>query len=769
MPAALLITQCLQMDFVGPIGRHDALPNLLHVGYDEARRLMGEKADEGPVARTLEWAYRQPPEALALLHIRDWHDPADPTHADHIAQFGAHCLRGSPGAAFSFTVPPHAVDRAAVVSSLTLNDFNGTVLADVLRPLAGGPVRVGLMGVWTEAKILFLAYELRTRYPSFDIAVCSALTASSSRGRHFLALEQLDRLLGVRVLNSIAEFVDFLGDGRADMVLPPLHLADHPEVSFEGEMPPGETDVKLLRYLFRDCRSAAFRRLDGGFSGNFVAGTRSVDPFGYPQVPHVVKIGPSALIGRERAAFESIEAVLGNNAPRIADFADLDGRGAIKYRYASMGGGISATFQKLYMRNMPLDRVKAILDTVFVEQLGRFHAAATFEACDLLTLYGFDPKWGPSVRHQVERLIGAPADGDTLAFANGVRFPNPCMFYESELSRLDGRGPDGTHFSHVHGDLNGANIIVDGGGNVWLIDFFHTRRTHALMDLIKLENDVLYIMTDIGRDDFDEALALTRRLMAVGDLAAPLPEWGELRSPRLAKAWETVRHLRSFYGAIVRFDRDPLQLLVGQMRYAVHTLSFEESSDLQKQWALYGAGLCARAIVAHYQRSGPLRVDWIGDALVAPGRLGISILPGRRDLGRSLDDDLAMIAKAAVTDVVMLVTGDELHDYGVPDLVQAYGARGLGLRWLPVPDQGVGDPGDVGGLIAWIEGRLCDNARVLVHCLGGVGRSGMVVACLLKRRGLAADDAIAEVRRARSPRAVETAVQEAFVQAFPAN
>ena len=26
----------------------------------------------------------------------------------------------------------------------------------------------------------------------------------------------------------------------------------------------------------------------------------------------------------------------------------------------------------------------------------------------------------------------------------------------------------------VHGDLNGANIILDAQGNVWLIDFFHT-------------------------------------------------------------------------------------------------------------------------------------------------------------------------------------------------------------------------------------------------------------------------------------------------------
>jgi hypothetical protein len=35
------IPQYLQRDSVGPIGRHDPLPNLLHVSYREAARLLG--------------------------------------------------------------------------------------------------------------------------------------------------------------------------------------------------------------------------------------------------------------------------------------------------------------------------------------------------------------------------------------------------------------------------------------------------------------------------------------------------------------------------------------------------------------------------------------------------------------------------------------------------------------------------------------------------------------------------------------------------------
>ena len=51
--AGILFTQCLQNDFVAPIGKYDPLPNLLHVGYSEAKRLIGEKPDEGPVSTVM--------------------------------------------------------------------------------------------------------------------------------------------------------------------------------------------------------------------------------------------------------------------------------------------------------------------------------------------------------------------------------------------------------------------------------------------------------------------------------------------------------------------------------------------------------------------------------------------------------------------------------------------------------------------------------------------------------------------------------------------
>lgn len=603
MTPAILITQCLQNDFVKPLSAQNGaapLPNLLHVGVEESRRLMGENPAEGPVAQLVRWANQLEASQLKLIHIRDWHEAGDPGQAEHFRQFGVHCVAGSEGANFVFETVGGRPE--SIVNATGLNDFLGTTLTAELEAYRNQSVRVGLAGVWTEAKISFLAYELRTRYPAWELAVCSALTAGSSRAAHFIALEQMQRLLGVRVFSSLGEFTCYLAGGTGAAV--PLPCSnDLPRIVSDDTIPNlpkiPPSDVKLLRYLFRDCSEISLRVLDGGFSGNMVAAVRSIDRYGHQQAPHVLKIGAQEAIGRERTAFERIEAVLGNNAPRVVDFADVDGRGALKYRYASMGGGSATSFQKMYMKGAPLEKVERVLRVVFEEQLGRFYAAATKECSNLLEYYWFSPSLAPRVAELVKSNYGDGGDADTLRFPGNRTTQNVARFYTKLATRPAKRSE--VYFSFIHGDLNGANIIVDSQENVWLIDFFHTHRGHVLKDLLKMENDLFYIFTPLQTEtDLDEALRITDALMTVTDLQAPLPDAAEigLVSPQFVRAWQTLRILRSFYPTVLREQRDPQQALIAQLRYAGHTLAFDEPSALQRKWALYTACRCAELIGA---------------------------------------------------------------------------------------------------------------------------------------------------------------------------
>src|SRR5207245_7627296 len=75
-----------------------------------------------------------------------------------------------------------------------------------------------------------------------------------------------------------------------------------------------------------------------------------------------------------------------------------------------------------------------------------------------------------------------------------------------------------------------------------------------------------------------------------------------------------------------------------------------------------------------------------------------------------------------------------------------------------------GDPDVVAGrLHAW----LAERRNVLIHCTGGLGRSGMIAARLMVELGEEPRLAMQRVRAAR-PGAIEAAAQEACVRAWRA-
>jgi len=507
--------------------------------------------------------------------------------------------------------------------------------------------------------------------------------------------------------------------------------------------------------------------LDGGYSGNLVLGAQSIDMEGREEAQHVLKIGPQEPIGQERMSFEKVEQVLGNSAPRITEFIDYKGRGGIKYRYASMGKGNSATFQKLYESGIPLEKVKKFMDIVFEDQLGKFYNAGTFEKTNLMEYYMYNPARAERMRENMETVLEKPAQEEILHLPTGQSFPNPYTFYRDVLPDLIPRVGRSAFFSYVHGDLNGANIMIDGQENVWLIDFFHTHRGHILKDLIKLENDLLYIYTPLNSDeDMNEAMILSDIIFNVRDLAKPLKPVEEtgLTKPGFIRTYETLKILRSYYPKLIQHDRDPLQLLIAQQRYSLHTLIFFESNRFHKLWALYNSGHFGSLMEERIKSGGKLRVDWIEHNLITDGALGLTILPGRKDYSRSIDEDLLQLKNEGVEVIIPLITDDEFHHFGVDELLKEYDKNGFFVHRLPIMDQLVSSEQEMRSLVKVLDENINAGKMIMVHCVGGLGRSGMAAASYLKFKGLTAEKAIEVIRTARGPRAVESKIQEEFVE-----
>jgi len=173
---------------------------------------------------------------------------------------------------------------------------------------------------------------------------------------------------------------------------------------------------------------------------------------------------------------------------------------------------------------------------------------------------------------------------------------------------------------------------------------------------------------------------------------------------------------------------------------------------------------------ARTSETDPLRIAQVP---AGAGLVGLTICPGKRDASvfgaswdRDLDADVRVIREWGAAAVVTLIEDHEFGMLGVERLSQA--VRDAGMEWhhLPIRDVHVPDARFEAGwasAVVRIGDRLRNGERVLVHCRGGLGRTGMVAARLLVEfAGATPQQALDDVRAARHG-AVETPEQEAWV------
>lgn len=169
----------------------------------------------------------------------------------------------------------------------------------------------------------------------------------------------------------------------------------------------------------------------------------------------------------------------------------------------------------------------------------------------------------------------------------------------------------------------------------------------------------------------------------------------------------------------------------------------------------------------------PIQVGWVPLPSPFAGALGLTIAPGRRGASfdgrtlhqRNLGTDLLHLRdRHGVRRLVCCMEDREMASHAIAKLPARAEALGLRVHRLPIQD------GDVPSRILDLEILLLAlreaiaSERVVVHCLGGLGRAGVVAGCLLVDLGVPLGEAFSALARARGPRCPETLAQRDFVR-----
>jgi protein-tyrosine phosphatase len=146
------------------------------------------------------------------------------------------------------------------------------------------------------------------------------------------------------------------------------------------------------------------------------------------------------------------------------------------------------------------------------------------------------------------------------------------------------------------------------------------------------------------------------------------------------------------------------------------------------------------------------------------GSLGLCRLPGRYG---ELQKDVAFIQAWKPALVLSMTEKTEMEALGAAELPRVLFENNIGWRHFPIPDFGVPEPmieANWPKISKEIHDHILAKNNVLLHCRGGIGRSGMVALRLMIEFGEQPDEALQRLRLVRAG-AVETDAQLAWAKA----
>jgi protein-tyrosine phosphatase len=154
---------------------------------------------------------------------------------------------------------------------------------------------------------------------------------------------------------------------------------------------------------------------------------------------------------------------------------------------------------------------------------------------------------------------------------------------------------------------------------------------------------------------------------------------------------------------------------------------------------------------------------WIETGL--PAKLAIMPAPNG---GNRLDNEIRTLKREGASVLVSLLPPNEAFDLGLEHERAACDGHGILFRNFPIPDRGI--PESTEAFLSFLEilhNDLLKNRTIVAHCFAGIGRSSLLLASLLRREGLAADDAFRRITQARRALVPDTPEQLRWVENLP--
>jgi len=118
---------------------------------------------------------------------------------------------------------------------------------------------------------------------------------------------------------------------------------------------------------------------------------------------------------------------------------------------------------------------------------------------------------------------------------------------------------------------------------------------------------------------------------------------------------------------------------------------------------------------------------------------------------------------------VSLLTADEEREFDLREEPGAAKRQGMEFISFPIPDQHVRDPEErTAAVVERVNAGLESGRNAVIHCRQGVGRGGLMAACLLVTRGINPNTTVVRLSVARGVTIPETLEQRRSIDGYAA-
>jgi protein-tyrosine phosphatase len=132
-----------------------------------------------------------------------------------------------------------------------------------------------------------------------------------------------------------------------------------------------------------------------------------------------------------------------------------------------------------------------------------------------------------------------------------------------------------------------------------------------------------------------------------------------------------------------------------------------------------------------------------------------------------IDDEISSWRRSGINTVVSLLTSSEEQDLKLTRESEAAKSHGMGFISFPIEDRKTPtSEQNVAQLVEKMDAKLSQGQNLVVHCRQGVGRSGLIAACLLVTRGWSPQDATQKLTEVRGVPIPETTEQRDWIDHF---